>query len=217
MPKVDFKRVETDEEIENLEIVDGQLIYSKSGKTFMDYGDERIPTGSGGGSEIVISSEKPTNEDWKIWIDTNELNNLGSEVVDTLEGNETNKAPSVNAVNKLNTYVPEETQIGWYEFNGTKFPLYRKEITGTLGTTGNDDLGELPCEIIVDVKGRMVAPSGYKIPFQFYNSPTSFLSCALSATNHVMLYYSTNFNSGTYRLILEYVKSTATATIDEEV
>lgn len=108
MPKVDFKRVETDAEVENIEIKDGQLIYSKSGKTFMDYGDERIPTGSGAGSgtpEVYIQEEEPTNEDWKIWIDTNEINNLGSEVVNSLDGNETNKSPSVNVVNNaLNKY-----------------------------------------------------------------------------------------------------------------
>lgn len=104
MPKVDFKRVETDAEVENIEIKDGQLIYSKSGKTFMDYGDERIPTGSGAGSgtpEVYIQEEQPTTEDWKIWIDTNELNNLGSEVVNTLDGNETNKAPSVKVVKEI--------------------------------------------------------------------------------------------------------------------
>lgn len=114
MPKVDFKRVETDEEIQNLEIIDGQLIYSKTGKTFMDYGNERIPTGSGGGSEVVISEEEPTTEDWKIWIDKNEINNIGSEVVDTLEGNETNKAPSVRAVNDT------KGKILWTNLNPTE-------------------------------------------------------------------------------------------------
>ena len=60
MPKVEFKRVETDEEVENINIKDGQLIYSKTGKTFMDYGNERIPTGSGGssGGPSACSSSK---------------------------------------------------------------------------------------------------------------------------------------------------------------
>lgn len=210
MPKVDFKRVETDAEVENIEIKDGQLIYSKSGKTFMDYGDERIPTGSGAGSgtpEVYIQEEEPTNEDWKIWIDTNEINNLGSEVVNTLDGNETNKAPSVNVVNRLNTYVSEKTQIGWYELNGEKKPRYRQEVTGTLGTTGTDNLGALiNTDLLIDIKGRIFAPSGYRIPINFYSSPESFVSCAISGSRELMLYYSNNFSGGTYRLLFEYVE-----------
>ena len=62
MPKVEFKRVETDEEVENINIKDGQLIYSKTGKTFMDYGNERIPTGSGGSSVEVDTEMSDTSE-----------------------------------------------------------------------------------------------------------------------------------------------------------
>lgn len=111
MPKVEFKRVETDEEVENINIKDGQLIYSKTGKTFMDYGNERIPTGSGGSSvevdtemsdtsenavqnkvikqyvdsqtvpeEVIISDTQPTGDDWKIWIDSDEVGSQASEL-----------------------------------------------------------------------------------------------------------------------------------------
>lgn len=62
MPKVEFKRVETDEEVENINIKDGQLIYSKTGKTFMDYGNERIPTGSGGSSVDVDTEMSDISE-----------------------------------------------------------------------------------------------------------------------------------------------------------
>ena len=113
MPKVEFKRVQTDEEVENIDIKDGQLIYTGTGKTFMDYGNERIPTGSGGGSvdvdtemsdtsenavqnkvikeyvddqvssipeEVIISNSEPTSTGNKIWIDTGEVQNSGSEL-----------------------------------------------------------------------------------------------------------------------------------------
>ena len=136
MPKVDFKRVETDAEVENIEIKDGQLIYSKSGKTFMDYGTERIPTGSGGGSEIVISPEQPTTEDWKIWIDSDEVQNLGSEVVDTLEGNETNKAPSVRAVKE---WIIESgsNENGYYEkyIDGSLIQYGSRNCTANINST----------------------------------------------------------------------------------
>lgn len=54
-------------------------------------GKESIP-----GEEIYIQNEQP--EEGKLWIDTGEISNLGTEVVDSLEGNQTNKAPSVHAV-----------------------------------------------------------------------------------------------------------------------
>lgn len=62
MPKVEFKRVETDEEVENINIKDGQLIYTGTGKTYMDYGNQRIPTGSGGSSVEVDTEMSDTSE-----------------------------------------------------------------------------------------------------------------------------------------------------------
>lgn len=73
--------------------VENSKLYCYDGTIFSSYG-------GGTSNEIVISEEQPTTEDWKIWINPDEpINNIGSEVVDTLEGNETNKAPSVRAVN----------------------------------------------------------------------------------------------------------------------
>lgn len=50
--------------------------------------------------DIVIGDESEITDDTKIFFDSNEISNLGSEVVDTLEGNESYKAPSVRAVNE---------------------------------------------------------------------------------------------------------------------
>lgn len=86
MPKVEFKRVETDAEVENIDIKDGQLIYSKSGKTYMDYGDERIATGSGGGSVNVdtemsdISENAVQNKVIKEYVD-DQVNSIPEEVI----------------------------------------------------------------------------------------------------------------------------------------
>ena len=126
MPKVEFKRVETDEEVENINIKDGQLIYSKTGKTYMDDGNERIPTGSGGSSvdvdtemsdssenavqnkvikeyvddQIEIGDTEPTSENNKIWIDTGEAGSAPSEI--TNEYSESiGLGYSANYVNKL--------------------------------------------------------------------------------------------------------------------
>lgn len=49
-------------------------------------------------SDIAISPEQPTGDDWKLWIPSDQVENI-SEVVDSLDGNYTNLAPSVQAVN----------------------------------------------------------------------------------------------------------------------
>lgn len=51
--------------------------------------------------DIVIGNETEVTEDTKIFIDTGEVENLGSEVVDTLSGNEVNKSPSVRALKEV--------------------------------------------------------------------------------------------------------------------
>lgn len=55
--------------------------------------------GSGGAEEIAVGGTTPTEEDIKLWIEDDDLDTLGSEVVNSLDGQETTKAPSVKAVN----------------------------------------------------------------------------------------------------------------------
>jgi hypothetical protein len=52
------------------------------------------------GNEVVVSETQPEDDNWKIWINSGEVDNIGSEVVDSLEGTEKDKAPSVRAVNE---------------------------------------------------------------------------------------------------------------------
>lgn len=47
-------------------------------------------------TEVIIGEEQP--DEGKLWIDTGEISNLGTEVVDSVNGTQTNKAPSVRAV-----------------------------------------------------------------------------------------------------------------------
>lgn len=54
---------------------------------------------SAGGNEITIGDEEDITNKTKLYIDPNDpISGLGSEVVDSLEGNEANRAPSVRAV-----------------------------------------------------------------------------------------------------------------------
>ena len=66
----------------------------------------------GGGSEIYIGDEQDAPESTELLIDSEDVDMLGSEVVNTLEGNETDKAPSVKVINDLNTYSTTEQRIG---------------------------------------------------------------------------------------------------------
>lgn len=99
--KVLFKRKTTDE-IEQLEIEDGSLIYNvDNGKTYMDYGNERIQTGGNADTMIYVGDEEPTDEDIKLWIDTPTSETKASEIV--TEYTESDKVGyCCNYVNGLN-------------------------------------------------------------------------------------------------------------------
>ena len=87
----------TTEELMNREIIDGQLLYdTNTGETYIDYEGRRISTGSG--NAIHIGEDEPSNASTQLWIPTDEFTSVGTEVVNSLEGNETAKAPSVAAV-----------------------------------------------------------------------------------------------------------------------
>ena len=82
-----------------------------------------------------MQDTQPIEEDNKIWIESDFVNSMGTEVVDSLDGDETNMSPSVRAVkekvsaidtrvNKLETYSTEETVVGTWMGK----PLYKKTI-----------------------------------------------------------------------------------------
>lgn len=108
------------------------LVLTDSKNYYYD-GTTLISVGGGASNDVIISPEEPTTEDWKIWIDSDEIDNLGSEVVDTLAGNQTDKAPSVRAVNEVNRYSTEETFTGKYWIDGK--PIYRKVVEFGSDTT----------------------------------------------------------------------------------
>lgn len=127
MSKVLFKR-RTTAEIADLAVEDGALIYNTdNGKTYMDFEDERIQTG--GNADTIISTEttEPTDEDIKLWINPDKVTPTGaSNVVDSMEGTQTDKSPSVNAVK---SYVEDN-----YISKG--FLMWQN--TSSTGTWGNN-------------------------------------------------------------------------------
>ena len=107
----------TTEEINQRDVIDGQLLYdTTTGETYIDVGSQRISTGSG--NAIHIGSDTPSNPSTQIWIDPNEpLQAIGTEVTNSMEGTESNKAPSVQAVKN---YINSKMQILWTNPNPTQ-------------------------------------------------------------------------------------------------
>lgn len=175
MAKVEFKRVETDAEVENIDIKDGQLIYTGTGKTYMDYGNERIPTGSGGGSEVVIDDEQPTGDDWKLWIDKDEIGSQASEIT--------------------NEYS-ESTKLGYsanYANNNFQSKILSTEITGTTSTNGNITTGLSISNYVVlsaYVSNQTDAiPNIYSTNLQWYLHITNSTNANLTNTSVVIKVY----------------------------
>lgn len=80
MAKVLFKRRST-QEIEELPVEDGSLIYNTdNGKTYMDFGEDRIQTGGNADTMIAIGGEEPTDTDIKIWFPDNVVNSRANEI-----------------------------------------------------------------------------------------------------------------------------------------
>lgn len=116
----------TTEDLDDVAIKNGQLLYNtETGETALDSGNERITTGSG--NVVAIGNVEPTNPATKIWINPDEaISSLGTEVVDTMSGNETHRAPSVHAVKE---YVEEEYSTSEVKTNKVWIdgkPVYRR-------------------------------------------------------------------------------------------
>ena len=110
-------------------LVSGTNIKTINNNSILGSGDISIE-----GNEVFIGDEQDIPNSAKLWIDTDELLPESSEVVDSLEGNETTKAPSVNAVKNRFKYSTTEQIVG--EWVDGKL-IYRKTIYDAGGSSGN--------------------------------------------------------------------------------
>lgn len=152
------------------------------------------PGGGGDASSdiIIIGQESDVTEDTKLLVEPEDLELNGSEVVNTLENNESTKAPSVRAVNKAleitkNIYSTSEAiRIGtWIDGK----PLYRKVLTGTkvVGTDLYLSLSESDVNELISVPEAKITRadssySSYVIPF--YESSTVFTRIEMLQPSH---------------------------------
>lgn len=94
--------------------------------SIIDYDGDEVPVGyelseDGADGGTWIGNDTPTNA-YNLWIEPNEVINSATEVVNSLEGNETNLAPSVEAINKAIGYHSQETKTGRTWIDGK--PIY---------------------------------------------------------------------------------------------
>lgn len=160
----------------------------------------------GSGSGIHIGTDEPT--DTNVWINPDEpLNAIGTEVVDSLSGNEINKAPSVRTIKEYmsnrNMYSTDETVVGTYD----RKTLYRKIIKTKTPTVSTDwtviaNIGT--SKQIKSIRGSLAnyltipcyVDTGYNINFQ-YNSENGNLYCMVKG-----------YLNSPIELIIEYTKTT---------
>ena len=167
------------------------------------------------GDEVFIGDEQDAPESTKLLVDTEDdsWNNIGTEVVDTLEGNEGNRAPSVRAVNELNTYSTEEVRIGtWIDGK----PLYRKTIIGTSYLEGSISYF-VDFNIIPDtfVKGygtlNSSAIGSLQIGDIYWDTNRAITYASRiekSSDNHIKLLWTKNLSIAKYEATIEYTKTT---------
>lgn len=174
-------------------------------------------------NEIVISETQPAPGNAKIWINTGEISPMHSEVVNSLSGNETAKAPSVQAVNnkfnEISAYSTEEKVIGTW-INGKK--LYEKTIYINTGSTADTDvvIANLNIDNIEYLKitdGSIFSNNNWW-DVNFYYSNTIYAATYIRPEENAIKGKYGSYILGTGYITINYTRTTdsATKTINEE-
>lgn len=64
MAEVKFRRIESSEDINNLPVVDGQIIYTKDGKQYIDYETDRVCFGNSLLSGSILWENEDTSQEF---------------------------------------------------------------------------------------------------------------------------------------------------------
>lgn len=309
--KVQFTRVENEAEVNNTQIKDGQLLYTRDGKLYMDYGtarkkltslielltvDSTAPsecstgdmyyntttsliytaigtdtwsstgttpstkylyvdltnaklyyydgvtfTSYGGGSvdadtqmsdsstnpvqnkvikqyvdteissipeEVIISDTQPSGNNWKIWIDSDEVGSQTSEITNEYSTS-IGLGYSANYINNMNTYsTTDEIRIGTWINNK---PLYRKVINfGSLPNATTKDVAHNISNIgqVIKIEGVAFTSNDYQpMPLVYANASNYNTTLKVNATNISIITNENRTNYSAY-IILEYTKTT---------
>lgn len=206
----------TTEEVNAREIIDGQLLYdTTTGETYIDYGSQRISTGSG--NAIYIGTGVPTNPSTQLWINPEEsILPINTEVVNSMEGSETNKAPSVASAKSYiageinDVYSTDEVKTNKVWIDGK--PIYRKTVnTGALPTLGGKIINHNISNIDYVTK---IIGTAYKntnnifLPLPHATYDNTAISCYCNKTAITIIVYTDRSAFQESYVTLEYTKTT---------
>ena len=208
MAKVEFTRVETNDDIENIDIKDGRFIVTGEGKAFVDYGENRIGIGGTPDTQMSDSSTNSVeNRVIKEYVDdiANSIPELSNEYGTSNENGYTQEY-----INELETYSTDEIRVGtWIDGK----PLYRIVLQFPNGTQSTDlvnytlsNYGITNVDTIFIVHPSYYSFGNATFPFQ-YNDGNAF-ACNVNPTIlAVKLGYNQIANSP-FLITLEYTKTT---------
>lgn len=176
-------------------------LYYYDGENFKSYG------GGGGINLVTEEGTIPT----ELFIDTNSFATTGTEVVNSLNGNETNKAPSVQAVNdkfddisnSLLNFSLTEIKVG--KWLGDE--VYAKIFTGTLDTS---DTKYLEIKVLKVLKGCGFIENSlgqqFLVNSNLGNDRTNENRVIKASSGDLMLQYGTAFQNCSYEILVFYTK-----------
>ena len=164
--------------------------------------------------DIVIGSEEDATEDTKILIETDSFNCLGTEVVNSLEGNENDKAPSVEAVNNAINNIIKLSNDSFITINSAfsikDNNLHRqgKHVSGYITILKNSKF-----KGTIEEVGKLIKPvvSNYNLFGVSSNNPwtipSNFAYVYLSANSDgTFLTFAGNTNDTVLKVYLDYLE-----------
>lgn len=207
MTKVNFKRTLTDDEVNNIELEDGNFIVTAEGTAYVDYNTGRKKLGVGD-KEYIYFTESTTLND--LVIKSNLLGNNSK-----IDASEIAIINSDNSVKDLDDYLKEsskfstteETFTGKYWIDGK--PIYRKVWTIGASSTLNQDISiSAPItnlDKVVDFRGGVYFEN-YYVPWNFYNwANTTFSYIAFYRNRNINYRIARAISSANF--IVEYTKT----------
>lgn len=193
MAKVTFRRFLTDNEARSSDIIDGQFIVTKDGKSYIDYGTDRVPTNGTLDKQMSDTSLNGVeNKVIKKYIDDN-INQTKQYSKDYTD----NKAKE--------TYSTNEIVVGtWIDGK----PIYRKVITSNSITGETVNIPHNIENVKTFIKANIFATNLDRIFYPSYNSPFTIYISKIDPTN-IIANISSAFNINWYvYIVLEYTKTT---------
>lgn len=162
-----------------------------------------------GGNEVFIGDIEDAPEDAKIVIDDDGVDLISSEVVNSLSGDETAKAPSVKAVKDALSYSTTEQVVGtWIDGK----PLYRIVFTGTCTATQTVIMRNASTIDLIFSYGYVLATDNHKIPINSSFGTNGDNDCRVvqygTGQNTIAMQNASLFVGNSYYIVLEYTKTT---------